>query len=343
MRWVLLVCATSFLGCGGGAGQPPAGPPDGAVDRGKETRPSGTDARDTPAEMPAPAGPKYACTTRPGWGTCETTPDTFCSLESGCGRAGGCSGSGVCQLQSFEDKCKAETNPSCTWTPQTCSLVASALNGCYRDLIQNCWNSPACEWVPVTPARARISIPLPDLPDGGQGVDDPTGACGVAPSGGADGGTDAGGDAGTDGGTDARPPCNAVVPAGPCVAPTGAELPAPTPEGGTIVPGTYELVAVRLYGGPPSPPTQRQTLVISAGSNGTFMTQAASLSKAALARANFSLTPFTNTTSLEQFCPVHNFGAPDFTATPTSLTLFDLHRTNVEPFLAVQVSMFVRR
>jgi hypothetical protein len=149
--------------------------------------------------------------------------------------------------------------------------------------------------------------------DGGTDADAALLMCGTATSGGSGDG------------------CNTVVPMGDCIVETVSTDTPPTAAGGTIVAGTYELVAATVYasadGGVDAAafvnatPARETSVVTGSGSSFTF--QNAQVSGTAAARVNGSLT--TNGTSpfsVTPTCPVVDGGGGgatvDYTITTTA-------------------------
>jgi hypothetical protein len=124
--------------------------------------------------------------------------------------------------------------------------------------------------------------------------------------------------------------CNTIVPTGPCATETSSSATAPTPAGGTIVAGTYDLTTMTVYGAPPDSgldSAKRGVIMISVGTGAnTFNIQVAEQSGTTLQRqsgvavANSAQQQITFTPS----CPNGNNGGPSpYSATSTTFTLFE--------------------
>ena len=130
--------------------------------------------------------------------------------------------------------------------------------------------------------------------------------------------------------------CNAELAAGPCVVQVQVDDSAPGPAGGTLTPGTYDLVERIIYTSPggatgPIGEPRQETLVI--GGGGTDFT----ISSAVLSAATTTRQNATATVASAQFkltvtatCPPVDGGAGTasyFTAREGSLTLYRLGPT----------------
>ena len=184
-----------------------------------------------------------------------------------------------------------------------------------------------------------------------------TGTGGGSSNGGATGTggtTGPGGSTGTDGGNDSSlatcgdrtdpsqgESCNTIVPAGPCVVETLSSATTPTPAGGTVIPGTYELMSMTIYGAPDSglDSDRRGTIMISAGSGanmfnvqvaeqgGTSLQRQSGMAIADSAQKQITFTPS---------CPNGDSGGSSpYSATATTFTLFEDHNggTRVNVYL----------
>ena len=182
-------------------------------------------------------------------------------------------------------------------------------------------------------------------------------AAGASGSAGATGGGGAAGSSGTGGtgggsalcgddtGTGTGDSCNTVVPAGACVTATKSTGTPPTPAGGTFVAGTYNLTAQTIYvaadAGTVFLQTGRQTLVVSAVTASSLTLDQSESSGTAIGRSHGPVAISGMTATFSPTCPVSdggdNGGTAEFTATATSITLFQ--ETNSG---AIQVSVYTK-
>ncbi|HEX4403790.1 MAG TPA: hypothetical protein VH560_03110 [Polyangia bacterium] len=174
---------------------------------------------------------------------------------------------------------------------------------------------------------------------------------------GAGGSTDGGGDAsdgsaatcGTSTEANIGPTCNTADATGPCVIPTVGTGAAPTPAGGPITGGTYDLTAFTVYptadasvqadGQPP----RRATLVIPATTTGTFSIQLTQSTGATTERQAGSVMVTGSEVMFTPTCPPpgdggDNGGTAGFTATTTTFTLFEVGGNG-----AIQVNLYTKR
>jgi hypothetical protein len=122
--------------------------------------------------------------------------------------------------------------------------------------------------------------------------------------------------------------CNAVEANGPCVTETVGTSAPPAPAGGTIVAGTYDLVASTVYpnadAGADAAVTvdqgaRRQTSVLS-GSASSFTYESASLSGTELQRLDGTLAPSGSGLTLTPNCPVDDGGVTVAATLPYTAT-----------------------
>lgn len=250
----------------------------------------------------------YACHNRKGFESCGVIPIDVCDTHvTGC----------------------LAQNGSCT------TLSATALDCETWSSIDSCLMFLQCEWLPVSADGGVISGPT-ELPDAGlpEGPVDTTGtACGAAPA------TDAGTDGGArDGG------CGLSEATGPCVSLTSSPDLGPHAVGGTIVPGTYELVSMKAYGFMPNAmPPQRQTLVIGAASASTFSAATIVVTSATTSRGSFTWHPVSNALLVSESCPGKLSSWQDYTMTGDTLLLFSYTATSKGSEAGEIVASFERR
>jgi len=191
---------------------------------------------------------------------------------------------------------------------------------------------------------------------GGGGTAGATGGAGGtvdAGSAGADGATaDADGSAATCGTSPAATigaACNTVDATGPCVMPTAGTGTVPTPAGGAIQGGTYDLTSLTVYSTSDAgvqvngEEPRRGTLVIPAVTTGTFAIQMTQASGAAVERQAGSVVVAGTTVMFTPTCPPpgdggDSGGTASFTATATTFTLFEMNGDGV-----VNVDVYTKR
>jgi fibronectin-binding autotransporter adhesin len=161
------------------------------------------------------------------------------------------------------------------------------------------------------------------------------GAGGTKAAGGTSGGNGAGGLAacGTALGQSGQCSTISVVPSGPCVTATRATGTAPTPSGGTVVAGTYNLTAVTVYGAPADASVQnavpigRETVVVSNVTSGSFTAALVQQAGTEIASTEYSQAISGSMLTATQTCPpAGDAGASSapasFTATSTTIDVF---------------------
>jgi hypothetical protein len=160
-------------------------------------------------------------------------------------------------------------------------------------------------------------------------------AGGTAGSGGASGSTGTGGAGGSGTcGTSTDPStgsgCNTVEATGACVTETLGAGSAPSPAGGTIVAGTYDLTSMVRYasadGGNNTSDDRRQTLVISSVIGGSFALQITQVSGTTVERQAGGVIASGTQVTFTPTCPIggNGGGSAGYTATSTTFTLFDM-------------------
>ena len=127
--------------------------------------------------------------------------------------------------------------------------------------------------------------------------------------------------------------CNVVVAAGPCVVPQSSTGTPPTPAGGTIVAGTYNLTSETVYGvadgGNNQQGGHRQTLMASAVVAGSFTLDQVEESGTTIARSHGTVVATGTMVTFTPTCPPpgdggDQGGSANYTATATT---FDLIQT----------------
>jgi hypothetical protein len=154
-------------------------------------------------------------------------------------------------------------------------------------------------------------------------------------------GADGGGTAGTGGlaacGTSTSPSvgdsCNTVDATGPCVTSTVGSGTPPTPAGGSIVAGTFDLTSLTVYpiadaGTQTGTDTRREALAFSAVTTSTLTLQMTQASGTTIARQAGTVVISGSQVTFTPTCPPpgdagDNGGSAGFTATSTTFTLFD--------------------
>jgi hypothetical protein len=132
-----------------------------------------------------------------------------------------------------------------------------------------------------------------------------------------------GGATGGGGGTPAT--CNVLIDDGPVVTPTAVAATAPTPAGGTLVDGTYDLTALTLYTGPgvsASPPSGTFSAVYQITGN---IAQQVGRLNGSEARYTSTFTISGTTFLSADTCPMpkQNSDSVSITATPTGFRVYD--------------------
>ncbi len=123
-----------------------------------------------------------------------------------------------------------------------------------------------------------------------------------------------------DAGTDAAPSCNAIANGAPVVNITQVAMDPPTPQGGTIVDGTYWATAVEIYTGPSGPTGVTSTSQMTTLITGTTVQI---VSDGQPARRTVTLTTAADAGFVSvDTCPDSNSSQGAYTATPTTLTIF---------------------
>jgi hypothetical protein len=150
---------------------------------------------------------------------------------------------------------------------------------------------------------------------------------------------DAGGDADAACLTSGGGACNTVVACGPFVTVTTTPDPAPAPQGGAILDGTYVLTSYVEYGTSTAPPVQTyvSTMQFERMDGGAFLLQGISQQGPPPTLGSFSyiieVTPPAGLT-WTQTCPVFSASFSDqYTATPASLELFSPTATGIAGLL----------
>jgi hypothetical protein len=180
---------------------------------------------------------------------------------------------------------------------------------------------------------------------------------GIGGSTGGAGGTVDGGSAGADGGgatcgtsTEANigVGCNTVDATGPCVLATAGTGTVPTPAGGTIQGGTYDLTSLTVYSTSDASVQvnevpRRGTLVIPAVTTGTFTIQMTQSTGATVERQAGSVVVSGNDVMFTPTCPApgdagDSGGSAAFTATATTFTLFEMGDSGI-----VNVNVYTKR
>jgi hypothetical protein len=176
------------------------------------------------------------------------------------------------------------------------------------------------------------------------------GAAGAAGSGGA-----AGAVAGTGGnggsptcGTSTDPStgsgCNTLEATGACVIETIGTGLAPSPAGGTIVAGTYDLTSMIRYpgtdGGSDTSDVRRQSLMVSSIIGNSFSIQITEVSGSSVQRQAGTVVASGTQVSFTPACPLggDGGGTAGYSATATTFALFDMNGSG-----DLRVSMFMRR
>jgi hypothetical protein len=185
---------------------------------------------------------------------------------------------------------------------------------------------------------------------GSAGVSGGTGgSAGASGAGGTDGGAGTAGGAGTTGsggtggavaacgdatGAGSGETCNSVTPMGPCVTETFSTATPPSPTGGTLLAGTYNLTAQTAYVAADAAVAigqiGRQTFVLSSGTStaspALTLTEAES-SGTAIARSSGPVAITGMNATFTPTCPVtdggNQGGTDQFTATSSGFTLFE--------------------
>jgi hypothetical protein len=168
---------------------------------------------------------------------------------------------------------------------------------------------------------------------GGAGTTGSAGTTGGAGTTGAGGGGGATvGTCGTDNSASQGETCNTIVPVGPCVSDTIGNGTAPTPAGGSIVPGTYELTARTIYvtgdaGGMGDTSARRETFVVTKN-GGDIVLETSHVSGTTVQRQKGIVTTNNTMAMFAVSCPPpgdggDNGGMAGYTATATTFTLFE--------------------
>jgi hypothetical protein len=122
-----------------------------------------------------------------------------------------------------------------------------------------------------------------------------------------------------DTGVDAGVPCNAIANDAPVVDVTQVAADPPVPQGGTIVDGTYWQTALAIYTGPSGPAGASGTSQMTAQIQGETVQI---VSNGQPARRTVTLmTSDAGFTSVDT-CPTPQTAEGQYTATPTTLTIF---------------------
>jgi hypothetical protein len=153
-------------------------------------------------------------------------------------------------------------------------------------------------------------------------------------AGGSAGSTGAGGAqaCGTDPASETGAGCNTTATGGPCVTELVVTGPTPTPTGGSVAAGTYNLTSVSLYNTPDgsAPVTQmgRRTLVVSGVLGTSFTLDQVETSGARTDRSHGTVAIAGTTATFTPTCPPpsdagNNGGTVGFTSTATTITLIN--------------------
>ena len=122
-----------------------------------------------------------------------------------------------------------------------------------------------------------------------------------------------------DTGADASVPCNAIANDAPVVNVTQVAADPPAPQGGTIVDGTYWQTAVSIYTGPSGPTGATGTSQMTALIQGETVQL---VSDGQPARRTVTLMASDAGFTSVDTCPTPQTGEGQYTATPTTLTIF---------------------
>ena len=177
---------------------------------------------------------------------------------------------------------------------------------------------------------------------GGGGTGTGTGGSSGGSGGSADGGGDASGACGTSTAPNQGESCNTLTPVGPCVTLMVTTDAAPTPAGGALQAGTYEL-ASRIFhlapdaGTSPVSVVRRETVVLS-GSGNNFTVQIGQLSGTTLIRQSATAVTAAGQLTVTATCPPRDGGggqAQSYTATATSFAVFEVQAqgTRVDTYM----------
>jgi hypothetical protein len=135
------------------------------------------------------------------------------------------------------------------------------------------------------------------------------GTGGVAGGGGAAGGAATGGAGGQ--------ACNSVALLGSAVGQTSGTGAAPTPQGGTLVDGTWVLTKSEVYSGTPDTSTSQITFTTAGGKAQVVVKTATSVE-----RVNYDMTVNGTSLTAKETCPGSSEYSYGFTATATEFTEF---------------------
>jgi hypothetical protein len=139
--------------------------------------------------------------------------------------------------------------------------------------------------------------------------------------------------------------CNTAAATGPCVTQQLSTATAPTPAGGTIVAGTYNLTSLTLFN-PPEGGSQstdrRETLVVSAVTAGSLTLDQVHVSGSSTQRSHGTVIIAGTTLTFTPTCPPpgdggDSGGSAGFTASTTMFTLIEAHGGG-----SSQVSVFTK-
>ncbi len=118
--------------------------------------------------------------------------------------------------------------------------------------------------------------------------------------------------------------CNSLTPIGPLVPYECLGAPIPTPAGGTILDGTYVLTASAFYGTPcPAPEQDRDIWYVCGNTWQAVQELTAGTSPAVTYTYESTIAPTgASSFTLDVTCPTVTSVMRQYTATPTTLTLF---------------------
>lgn len=177
---------------------------------------------------------------------------------------------------------------------------------------------------------------------GGGGSGASGGSGGTSGGGGAGGALATCGDSSDQGSGDT---CNTAAATGACVTQQLSTATAPTPAGGTIAAGTYNLTSLTLYNPPEGggqSSDRRETLVVSAVTAGSFTLDQVHASGSIAQRSHGTVTVSGTMVTFTPTCPPpgdggDSGGSAGFTATSTTITLIEDHGGGT-----FQVSVFTK-
>jgi hypothetical protein len=124
--------------------------------------------------------------------------------------------------------------------------------------------------------------------------------------------------------------CNTLDPAGACVTETLGTGSAPSPAGGTIAAGIYDLTSMTRYAGPDGggggSDARQASLAVSSVIANSFALQITEVSGTSVRRQSGTVVASGTQVTFTAACPIggDGGGTASYTATATSFTLFDM-------------------